>query len=847
MTVRSMEGSTAKYSEDHPYYHMDPSLQITQPCNVNGALSYTDAAIQACARLDASYPEDQRTSGPAFEYARDMSSIMSFLTMGNILYHGSHVWGALDTYPMQGKMIRMYEETIDLAFVFPDTEQGRKDKYLVRSLAHIRKCGDKNNCKGGAWFIRKSEEWAGGPANYDNWRRLGGDSWTENGVKEKMPDFAQTAVFIFVARLITIFHPSRFAFGKKIVKALVGMLSPIMPKGKNNPSFKAWLTGTYLEAIFRSKIKCMSMEGHTCLDSLVMSKFEQFLTTVLQFLFALFFQEQKLGMQHFGYAMPKYVHKAGECQNMPHAMWHRKSGEFLNAMIADTDALRHQLTFDCEDLEAKAGNLGGLGSVQDILQSEVMQRTVAIMVNLISGKKPSLTGMDMIDNIIKSMAAKKAGSSDPTPLFAVANEAKRVLTRDGQCAAHYTSPMAKDFFASTTCAKCSIEKDETQQQLGAIAKADADAAAAKLAAEEAAKKAAAEKKIADAADAAAAAKATEATDLEAKAMSAGAAAITPAAQAIAAKAEKAASDAEAAATKLREAAAEKVKAKLAADAEAAAKKAAEAKLEAAEATMKAGVKTAKAAAASTKGAATKTAAEVAAAAEQLRAEAVRMRGSVGDNMPGEVSFARKRERGRGGCSSVLVGSSWSAAFFTVVSPYCLLFFFFSRALSRHLLATSTVRRGHPDPARHRGERRDAGHGERVQGGAGGDPCGGHGGPHPGCRDRRQQRPHDAADRAGPDQSRRRQRRHRRVIDGAERRDSLQGGGRRRQPGRRGDGEAREDQGRRRRRAAREAQEGGAGLQDRQGGRDGVARRAEDQEAGEQRGSCPVRGQQQQQQ
>ena len=79
-----------------------------------------------------------------------------------------------------------------------------------------------------------------------------------------------------------------------------------------------------------------------------------------------------------------------------------------------------------------------------------MQRTVAIMVNLISGKKPSLTGMDMIDNIIKSMAAKKAGSSDTLEtlhiLAAVSDEANAAAA---QAAGHTSIATLQQVFATS--------------------------------------------------------------------------------------------------------------------------------------------------------------------------------------------------------------------------------------------------------------------------------------------------------------------------------------------------------------------------------------------------------------
>lgn len=93
-----------------------------------------------------------------------------------------------------------------------------------------------------------------------------------------------------------------------------------------------------------------------------------------------------LGFDHFGHVMPTYLHPKSECQNMPHSMWHRKSGEFLNSVAQEIDELRTSTTDQCTDLGQKAGNLGGLGSVLDILQSDDVQTSVAVMVQLMRGK-----------------------------------------------------------------------------------------------------------------------------------------------------------------------------------------------------------------------------------------------------------------------------------------------------------------------------------------------------------------------------------------------------------------------------------------------------------------------------
>ena len=99
-SIRDLRGYALEYPEDHPYRYMDDNIMLTQPCNVNGALAYGDIAVALCKKLDDKDASVSKTSGPAYEYARDMASAFAFLTEGNIAYRGSHEYGSWDVNPM---------------------------------------------------------------------------------------------------------------------------------------------------------------------------------------------------------------------------------------------------------------------------------------------------------------------------------------------------------------------------------------------------------------------------------------------------------------------------------------------------------------------------------------------------------------------------------------------------------------------------------------------------------------------------------------------------------------------------------------------------------------------------
>ena len=106
-SIRDLRGYALEYPEDHPYRYMDDNIMLTQPCNVNGALAYGDIAVALCKKLDDKDASVSKTSGPAYEYARDMASAFAFLTEGNIAFHGSHEYGSWDVNPMSSMGLRM--------------------------------------------------------------------------------------------------------------------------------------------------------------------------------------------------------------------------------------------------------------------------------------------------------------------------------------------------------------------------------------------------------------------------------------------------------------------------------------------------------------------------------------------------------------------------------------------------------------------------------------------------------------------------------------------------------------------------------------------------------------------
>ena len=188
-----------------------------------------------------------------------------------------------------------YQEQVDLLYSWPDTDQGKKDRYLVRSLSNFRRgCGE--SCLDASAFIRGHESVMAGEANLKEYGRLGGGSFKfdgeawANGItgKQEMPGFAFSFTLIMINRIFAIFHPARFAFGGKIQEILLGVLSPMMQgSGLEKAALKKYITGEYYAAIQRSTRKCYSLGKHTCLDSLVMSTFRDWLTDLKQFVFAM--------------------------------------------------------------------------------------------------------------------------------------------------------------------------------------------------------------------------------------------------------------------------------------------------------------------------------------------------------------------------------------------------------------------------------------------------------------------------------------------------------------------------------------------------------------------------------
>ena len=129
---------------------------------------------------------------------------------------------------------------------------------------------------------------------------------------------------------------------QELFKALFKMLSPLMSNSKET---QATLMGAYVNALSRQKSRCYKMKtstaSHTCQDSMMKSRFNDWFSLITKFPLSLYFQEQLLGASHFKtVGLPK---GKDFCERIPHAMWHRKSNEMLATLAVDVGDLRSQV------------------------------------------------------------------------------------------------------------------------------------------------------------------------------------------------------------------------------------------------------------------------------------------------------------------------------------------------------------------------------------------------------------------------------------------------------------------------------------------------------------------------
>eukprot|EP00947_MAST-08B_sp_MAST-8B-sp1_P004238 g4238.t1 len=439
-----------QFDDDHPLKYVDDNIQFIQPCNVLGALAYSEIAVSACDLAP------KAKSGPKFEFIRDTASIFSMLSWGNMVYHGSKRMGSTDVYPMNGMFHKMYEFTIDNLMTFPDTPRGRKDRHIVRDLPFLRNgCEmDMETCEDSSKYIRAFENLVAKDKSPKTWRMFG--SGKISGVnKMDQPPYDMVAALMIIVRLQAIFHAKRIAFGDKIWEMFYNMLGKYFPAGKE--AVRA-IAEDYAPALGRAQMKCFKKGKHKCLDSLLMSKFDEWFSTLIQFPIALWFQEERIGMNHFSELQGawKLPQTATDCSQMPHAMWHRKSAQFLDALVRQTYELPDLLTDQCADVGDNLGNGWGVGSIVDLFTSTNFKRSMGTMLGIrgLGDKLPASFGIPMVDAAIAKLKAhinKDVGSTDINGIWAVVNAAKQVLHQDGRCDVEYSSAMGPDVTATSTC------------------------------------------------------------------------------------------------------------------------------------------------------------------------------------------------------------------------------------------------------------------------------------------------------------------------------------------------------------------------------------------------------------
>ena len=214
----------------------------------------------------------------------------------------------------------------------------------------------------------------------------------------------------------------------------------------------AWLKNTYYPALVRGQPRCFKPGKHKCDDSMLLSRFQEFIDLVSKFPFALYFQEAMFGMAHWGHTG---ITHDDECEHIPHHQWHLKANEFLAGLAQQTLTLRDDVQdYDkCKDLKRNSGNMFGAGSMIDIIGSDHVQKAVASLVQLM-GPKMKKTGVEMVDNMIANFAKKKAGSADPLPVLEAVDRIKHAITKGGKCSATY-GPHHQDREVANVVCDCS--------------------------------------------------------------------------------------------------------------------------------------------------------------------------------------------------------------------------------------------------------------------------------------------------------------------------------------------------------------------------------------------------------
>ena len=370
------------------------------------------------------------------------------LTWGNVIYHGSTKMGSTDSYPMNAMMFRLYEETVDQLIV---GVASAKDRYVLRSLPFIRTgCVDASKtCTVASAYIRAMEDQLEGPKDVAHWTM---GSKKTNDMEATMPDYVQSSVLTFLLRLYPVLHPDRVPFGRDLWTGLFKMLAPLMEMNKVEQEA---ILNEYVPALARAKVRCFSLGKHTCFDSMIVSRLQEFFALLAKFPMALYWQEERVGIDHFTeVGLP--VGKA-RCENIPHAMWHRKSAEFLATMTFTTMKFDETTSTQCKDKAANAGNLFGAKSLVEALQSPVIREGIATLLTLpgLGGKIEMNTGVAGLDAFLKEVkgeAGKLVGSSSLKPVYAAVETAQKALRRQGQCTVTFGNMEAAAATATSKCA-----------------------------------------------------------------------------------------------------------------------------------------------------------------------------------------------------------------------------------------------------------------------------------------------------------------------------------------------------------------------------------------------------------
>ena len=90
---------------------------------------------------------------------------------------------------------------------------------------------------------------------------------------------------------------------------------------------------------------------------------------------------------------------------MPHAIWHRKSAEFLNTITVATATLTQHTTWQCADPKLSLGTLGGVTLLKGLVTSQNVRQSLGALLSLknVGDKVPSDVGVPVLNEVLRGL------------------------------------------------------------------------------------------------------------------------------------------------------------------------------------------------------------------------------------------------------------------------------------------------------------------------------------------------------------------------------------------------------------------------------------------------------------